>query len=245
LGEATQHDPTTERAVGLAGAVLDDDALDGLLQRVVVLALHTVATAHSVSITVVDNGRYRTCNATADEAVAIDDAQYERDEGPCLHALRTAVQVQITVEAEMARWPVFAEKAREMGIASVLSTPLVMNPGEAIGALNIYARDDGGFPEHDIRTATVLGEHAAILVGNALALIGATHLNEQLRVALASREIIGEAKGIIMERQSCTRDEAFDILRRASQRENRKLRDLAEELVTRVEARRRDTPPGK
>jgi AmiR/NasT family two-component response regulator len=61
---------------------------------------------------------------------------------------------------------------------------------------------------------------------------------------VASREIIGEAKGIIMERQSCTRDEAFDILRRASQRENRKLRDLAEELVVRVETRKRESRPG-
>jgi transcriptional regulator with GAF, ATPase, and Fis domain len=245
VGEATQHDPTTERALGLAGAVLDIDALHELLQRVVLLALHTVGKAHSVSITVVDDGHYRTCNATADEAVTIDDAQYERQEGPCLHALKTAGQVQVRVADELGRWPVFAEMAMEMGIGSVLSTPMVRSPGDAIGALNIYARDDGSFSEHETRTAAVLGEHAAILVGNALALIGATHLNEQLRVALASREIIGEAKGIIMERQTCTRDEAFDILRRASQRENRKLRDLAEELVTRVEARRRDNPIGK
>lgn len=69
--------------------------------------------------------------------------------------------------------------------------------------------------------------------------MGASYLNEQLRQAVASREIMGEAKGVLMARENCTRDEAFDILRRASQRENRKLRDLAEELVLRVEDRNR------
>lgn len=93
-----------------------------------------------------------------------------------------------------------------------------------------------------MRTAEIIGEHAAILVENGLALESATRLNDQLHHAVASREIIGEAKGIIMERESCTRDEAFDVLRRASQRENRKLRDVAEELVLRVEARRNEVP---
>ena len=77
-----------------------------------------------------------------------------------------------------------------------------------------------------------------MLVGNALDLQTVSQLNAQLQQALASREIIGEAKGIIMERQSCTRDEALDILRRASQWENRKLRDRAEELVLRAEGRK-------
>lgn len=86
-----------------------------------------------------------------------------------------------------------------------------------------------------------MGEHAAILVSNALALVDAAQLNDQLRQAVDSRELIGVAKGIFMERQSCTRDEAFDLLRRASQRENRKLRELAEELVERVETRARQS----
>lgn len=238
------HGLPTERAPSPAGAVLDDAALDDLLQRVVVLARHTVAKANSVSITVTDNGRFRTSNSTSEEALAIDEAQYEGDGGPCLEAIRSSRQLQVTVADVADRWPQFEQKAREVGIATVLSTPLLPTAGDALGALNLYSGADGGFDESEVRSAQALGEHVAILVGNALALRGATHLNEQLRMALASREIIGEAKGIIMERQSCTRDEAFDILRRASQRENRKLRDLAEELVLRVEARRRDEASG-
>ncbi len=236
MGEAND-DRATERVLGL-GAAVDEVALDQLLERVAHLALHTVGPAHAVSITVADNGRFRTSNSTGAEALAIDEAQYEGDDGPCLEALRTGRQVEVDVAGDGDRWPKVRDKARELGIATVLSTPLVGAPDAAIGALNIYSRDSGAFGETEQRTAEIVGEHAAILLGNALALIGATNLNEQLRAALASREIIGEAKGIIMERQSCNRDEAFDILRRASQRENRKLRDLAEELVQRVEARR-------
>jgi len=141
------------------------------------------------------------------------------------------------VDTEFGPWPVFQTKAHEFGVTEALSTPLLRAPGQAIGALNIYSHRDGGFADTERHTADVVAEHAAILVANASALAGANQLNEELRNAVASREIIGEAKGIIMERQSCTRDEAFEILRRASQRENRKLRGLAEDLVRRVEIR--------
>ncbi len=229
----------------LGGAILDEAALDDLLQTVVHLACHTVRPAHSVSITVADSGRFRTSNATEDEALAIDEAQYEGDAGPCLQALRSSTQVQAAIGTDDARWPTFADKARQFGVTAVLSTPLRAPGGPPIGALNIYGREPGGFGEAERRTAEVIGEHAAVLVGSALAVLDAVQLNDQLRQAVASREIIGEAKGIIMERQRCSRDEAFDILRRASQRENRKLRDLAEELVLRVESRKRNERPGQ
>jgi GAF domain-containing protein len=234
----------TDRVRSLGGALLDGEALDELMQKVVLLACHTVRPAHSVSITVAHNGGYRTSNSTSDEALTIDQAQYDGGNGPCLQALRSAEQVQVRVGEDPGRWPTFDAKAQEEGVAAVLSTPLRRGPGKAIGALNIYAHDLDGLDDEARLTAEVIGDHAAVLVGNTLDLLSAAQLNEQLRQALASREIIGEAKGIIMERQSCTRDEAFDILRRASQRENRKLRDLAEELVLRVEARKREGRAG-
>ncbi|HVF15066.1 MAG TPA: ANTAR domain-containing protein [Acidimicrobiales bacterium] len=240
MDEVNSPDTSTERARGLGGALLDDAALDDLLQKVVLLACRTVPPADSVSITVADGAGYRTSNSTDNEALAIDRAQYAGGDGPCLQALRTGRQVQVAVGNLGGRWPAFEEKASAEGVGAVLSTPLMRTPSSAIGALNIYSHDAAGFDESSRLTAEVIAEHAAILAGNTLDLLTAAQLNEQLRQALASREIIGEAKGIIMERQSCTRDEAFDVLRRASQRENRKLRDLAEELVLRVEARKRD-----
>jgi len=239
-------DLTAERAVGprLRGSNgLDDGALDELLQKTVLLACLTVSGAHAVSITVADSGGFRTSNFSSDDALAIDEAQYQCDDGPCLRSLRSARQVQLTVGAGDHR-SVFDEVATEVGVTTVLSTPLIEGPGEAFGALNIYSQRDGAFAESDRRIATIIGEHAALLVQTALARAAADQLNEQLRFAVASREIIGEAKGIIMERQACTRDEAFDVLRRASQRENRKLREVAEDLVVRVEAREREVRAG-
>ncbi len=243
--DKANDDLTTGRALGagLGGAVFDAVTLAELLQRVVVLARHTVDGAHSVSITVAENGKFLTSNATEDEALTIDEAQYAGDDGPCLQAMRGASQLQLLVRQDEGRWPRVVAKAKEVGVMSVLSTPLVRGAGAAIGALNIYGREDRPFDDGDQRTAELIGELAAILVENALALVTATELNEQLRHAVASREIIGGAKGIIMERESCTRDEAFEVLRRASQRENRKLRDLAEDLVVSVEARQGQERP--
>ncbi len=242
MGEANDHDGATERVLGLGGGVLDGSALDRLLQQVVLLARQTVVNADSVSITMAENGGFRTTNTSDPEAQAVDEAQYDENGGPCLEAVRSARQVEMAVGTNGDQWPAVKARARELGITSVLSTPLLRGADDAIGALNIYSRADDGFGEDDQRAASIIGAHAATLVATTQALIGVANLNEQLRAALASREIIGEAKGIIMERQTCTRDEAFDILRRASQRENRKLRDLAEELVQRVEARRRSQP---
>lgn len=236
MTELNRPEPGAGRALGLGGAVLDDAALAALLQRVVLLARHTLTSAASVSITIGDNGGFRTSNSTGEIALAIDQAQYDEDDGPCLQAMRSMKQVRFAVGTE-ARWARLEEEARAADIAAVLSTPLMGGPGETIGALNVYANSDDVFGDAEAQTAEIIAEHAAILVGNTLELQSATQLNEQMREAVASREIIGEAKGIIMERQGCNRDEAFDVLRRASQRENRKLRDLAEQLVARVEAR--------
>jgi GAF domain-containing protein len=228
---------TSEGVVGLAGAVLDDSELHDVLQRLTLLASHVVGSAQSASITVVDNGSHRTSNSTGAEPLAIDEAQYRDDDGPCLRALRSGRQLEASVEKSPDRWPRFHEEAMGAHVVGVLSTPLVRGADDVVGALNIYAGESAPFGPDDRHAAELLGEIAAILVGRSLALLSSDRLNEQLRQAVATREIIGAAKGILMESQGCDRDQAFDILRRASQRENRKLRDLAEELVLRVEAR--------
>jgi GAF domain-containing protein len=237
--------PTTEHVVGLAGVLLDDDELYNMLQQLTLLARHSLPGSRSASITVVQEGRYRTSNATGDKALAIDEAQYQEGDGPCLEAIRTDAQVAVTMAEVEDRWPEVGAKARAAGVSGVLSTPLACAPDQVVGALNIYAGDGGDFESADKHTAGLISELAAILVSRSLALLDSSRLNEQLKQAVATREIIGEAKGILMESQSCTRDEAFDILRRASQRENRKLRDIAEALVLRVEARAGRKSPGR
>lgn len=229
--------PTTDRVVGLAGALLDDEELHNVLQQLTVLAEHTVGASQSASITVVQDGRYRTSNSSGQDALAIDEAQYEQDDGPCLQAIRSKRQLQVAVAERPDSWARFQKEASDLGVVGVLSTPLTRPPDDVVGALNIYANQADSFGSDDRRTAELLAGLAGILVGRSLALLDSSRLNDQLRQALATREIIGEAKGILMHSQSCTRDQAFDILRRASQRENRKLREVAADLVNRVEGR--------
>jgi GAF domain-containing protein len=232
--------PPSDPPASLGGAVLGGPALDELLQHVVELGRLTIGGAHSVSITVSQDGGFHTCSSTDQTAVRIDEAQYEGGDGPCLAAIRESRRVQLAMDAVAGRWPAVARRAEESGIGAVMSTPIVAGAGDAIGALNVYAAEREPFTEDAAHTASLIGQVTSVLLRNAVALADATTRNDQLRVALESRQVIGEAKGILMEREGCTRDEAFDILRRASQRQNRKLRELAEELVLRVEARRRN-----
>jgi len=232
--------PSPDGLARLAGALLDNDALDDLLQRLTVLARQTVSGSHAASVTVADNGRYRTANSSGPDALAIDEAQYREGDGPCLSAIRTLEQLEVDVDDAADRWPSFADEAKRVGVRRVLSTPFGAESDLPRGALNVYSNLGGRFGAAERRTLDLIGEQAAILVRYSLALLSSNRLNDQLRRAVESREIIGAAKGILMERQRCTRDQAFDILRRASQRENRKLRDLAEDLVLRVEARAGD-----
>ena len=232
------------RGAELASALLDNDALYDLLQRLTRLARHTVAGSHSASITVQEDGRFRTTNSSGPDAQEIDDAQYRDGDGPCLQAIRSSTQLEAEVSETADRWPGFTEEARRAGVRSVLSTAFTGADDKALGALNVYSNDIGGFGAVEKRTTELIGEQAAVLVGCTLALASSNELNQQLAQAVESRDIIGAAKGILMERQKVSRDQAFDILRRASQRENRKLRDLAGDLVTRVERGTHAVPDG-
>lgn len=116
-GDVGQENDDAEngRALSLGGALLDDTTLDGLLQRVVQLSLLTVEGTQAVSITVADEGRYRTSNSIGTGALAIDEVQYREGDGPCLEAMRRASPVQVNVGVDEARWPWFNERALENG----------------------------------------------------------------------------------------------------------------------------------
>jgi GAF domain-containing protein len=236
MNDPSTPDRVDDPVISVPAVLFGDESLDELLDRVVELARLTLRSAHSVSIFLSQGHNSHTSNSTGPEALVVDMAQYEGGDGPCLEAIRTGKQVEVDVAQDGARWPEFQAKATEVGIGWVLSTPLVVRD-EVIGALNVYSRRDRAFSRQEVKTARLFGEQASIALANTVAFIGVSTVNEQLRAALPSREVIGEAKGILMERENCTGAEAFDMLRRASQRTNRKLRDLAVEIVTNVEQR--------
>ena len=100
-----------------------------------------------------------------------------------------------------------------------------------MGSLNIYGRVPHAFEAKEQEVGSVLAGRASILMANAMALDEARALADQLQEALGTREVIGEAKGILMEREGCTSDEAFAMLKNASQNTNTKLREIAEQVV--------------
>jgi GAF domain-containing protein len=140
---------------------------------------------------------------------------------------------ETTFSAGDDHWPAFTERAIRAGVRSVWSLPLTVRD-RTTGALNLYAMGGDAWAGTSRRLARDLASHAAVVLANAAALMSAELTNEHLRVALETRDMIGQAKGILMARQGVSSDEAFDVLRRASQRQNRKLRDVATDVVNQV-----------
>jgi GAF domain-containing protein len=132
------------------------------------------------------------------------------------------------------RWTEFCQAADSHGIRSTISLPLISHD-EGIGALNLYSQEVAAFADTDETLAMALASQAAVVLGNAQVYWDAHELTQHLREAMRSRATIEQAKGILMGGSRCGPDEAFQMLVRASQRENRKLRDLAADLVSRAQ----------
>ena len=114
-----------------------------------------------------------------------------------------------------------------------MSMPLDLS-GESVGGLNVYGREPGAFSEQDELLAKGFAVQASVVISNAQAYWAASELTRNLTVAMESRAVIEQAKGILIARHGLGDDEAFDLLRQQSQTENRKLRDVATEIVDRA-----------
>jgi GAF domain-containing protein len=182
-------------------------------------------------------GRRVTPAAPTDELAAeLDSLQNKFDEGPCLDALREHHTVHIEDTSTDTRWPRFGRAATDRGVRSVLSFQLFVRE-ENLGALNLYGDAAKVFTEESELIGAVLAQHAAV------AMVGAQEAR-RFDTALASRDIIGQAKGLLMCRESLTGLAAFDLLARASQSLNIKLVTLARRIVDDHEkGLTRPTPP--
>lgn len=230
-GEGDPRDPLESGLRQLAEMLLAEQSTENVLGSVVSLAAQALPGCEAASISLVRQGRPTTPASSAEVATAADHCQYEAGEGPCLSAIESGQTVRVDSFAAEHRWPRFVEKAREQQIASVLSVPLVV-ADQVLGALNLYSRRPFNF-EGSEQSASTFARQASITLSNQRALREAEDLAQQLAVALENRDVIGQAKGIIMASEGVSSDEAFDVLRRASQRSNRKLHDIAREIVER------------
>jgi GAF domain-containing protein len=214
----------------LSRLLLAEETLEATLDRVAGLACRTLAACDMASVTMMNDGRPLTPVQTNPEAGDLDSAQYRSGRGPCLEAYRVRRVVRGTLSESADRWPEFTAAATQSGVRSVLAVPLVASD-RPLGALNLYSCTAGGYDEADEETAALFSEQAAVACANAEVYWRTYSLTEHLREALESRDVIGQAKGILMARRGCTPDAAFETLRKVSQHRNIKLRDIAEQVV--------------
>ena len=213
-------------------------SLDSLLQTVADVTKSVMPGNPEASVLLLVKDRPTTVVSTGELATDLDERQYERGHGPCLHAARTGEVTEIPDTRADDRWPDYLPRAVERGNLSSLSIPLAIDPDERVtGALNIYARRPDAFDEASRSVATRFAPYAAVATGNLYAYQSARDMAENLQAALESRAVIDQAKGILMERYKLTADQAFQLLARASMTTNRKLRDVADHLVRTGELR--------
>ena len=229
------EDPRGQALHALSQFLVSGQSMGDTLHRVAEITTGALPAATMAGISILDDrGRPKTAIFTDESSPEIDAGQYESGRGPCLDAWREKRTVRIDdMDMASSDYPEFSKAAQEHGIQSTLSLPLVANDN-GLGALNLYAKPTKGFSAADEEMGVDLAAAAAIVLANATAYWDARNLGEQLNEAMKSRAEIEQAKGILMAQSpGINADDAFDLLRRASQRENVKLRDVAKRIVER------------
>ena len=202
-----------------------------VLGKVHDIAARNIPGAESTSITLVRGDRAYTAAQTGEMALAADELQYERGHGPCMDAGRAGVVLRIDDMRTEERWPDYTARVVDVGVRSSLSVPLPYQ-GSSIGALNVYAGRPGAFATAESEeAATAVAEAVAVAVANADAHDRLAEQARNMRLAMESRAVIEQAKGVLVAQRRLGPEAAFEILREASQRYNRKLRDIASGIV--------------
>jgi transcriptional regulator with GAF, ATPase, and Fis domain len=228
LSEATQNadgDDLAARLSDLARALEKEDDVEKTLQAIVNAAVDTIPGAQYAGLMVVKRRREMNTRAATDDLVhGIDHAQFEADEGPCLDMAHgtQAVRRMDDMSTEQ-RWPRFTRRAAELGVRSMLSFRLFVDKS-TLGSLSLCSKERSAFDEESEHVGLLFASHAAVAMSGA-------QQKEHLSNAVSARDLIGQAKGILMERHKLTADQAFNVLARVSQESNTKLVELARTLT--------------
>ncbi len=230
-GPADRSSPPRTRAAldELGRMLLAEHTVPSVLQRIVDLVAQAMPAGAEVSITLVRGDRPTTAAFTGQLADDLDETQYERGYGPCLDAAAAGQFTEITDARTEDRWPEYVPTFLERGALSSLAAP-VPAPHLTAG-LNVYARKARAFTDDDRSALMSFAAYAGAVLTNMDALQDARDLAENMQKAMEFRAVIEQAKGILVERYKLTTEQGFRLLSDASMHTNRKLRDLAENLV--------------
>ncbi|MDQ6715011.1 MAG: GAF and ANTAR domain-containing protein [Actinomycetota bacterium] len=209
----------------VARTLRGERSVQATLDKIVELAVKTIDGCEHAGVTLVERGKMRTPAASDEIPRLVDAVQYETGEGPCLDAIRDHDVFQTDDLTQEPRWPNFSRRAaEESGVASMLAYRLYIEE-DTMGSLNLYSMQEAAFDAEDRAVGSIFAAHAAVA-------LSAANQQDNLEQAIETRDVIGQAKGILMARQHVSADEAFEMLRRASQRLNIKLRVLAKQVAT-------------
>lgn len=220
-----------ESMSSLAQLVLADEDVSSTVDRIVLLAVHAIDGAEHCSISLARDGEITTVASTSEIGNAIDRLQYETGEGPCLSSIEQHATFCMAEMDKDETWPAFSKRAAaESGIRSMLSFVLALR-SDAVGAVNLMSSHVDAFDDDDVATGSIFASHAAISLANALTHEADRTRIRQLEAGMESRQMIGQAVGIVMSAKQVDPDEAFAILTRISQNSNLKIRDIAARLI--------------
>ncbi|MFC4857193.1 ANTAR domain-containing protein [Actinophytocola glycyrrhizae] len=226
-------DEVTGALAELSRVLDQEEDLSVIMERMCHRVVGAIPDADLASVTVLRDGTPASLAWTDRYTLSVDRAQYDAGEGPCLEAVRSGKVQHITVPDVAGRWPAFAAAAGDLGIGSYLSAPLFIDD-KYQGSLNLYGRRTHGFRALDAALLELYTTAAEAALRNTLRYLDTRRHMDELLHALTSRAVIDQAKGILRVAHGISADEAFAMLVDRSQRENRKLRELAVEFVDRA-----------
>jgi GAF domain-containing protein len=208
----------------LAMELHDVEGVDETVEAVVQFALHALQCTSAGVALVSGRGRPEVLASTDPQVAALYQFQIEADDGPLIAAIRQQCPVLVRDVETETRWSeAWAARARAVGIRSVAHLPLTMG-GRAVAVLSLFSDVPDAFDSDDLAVAQILARHASVAIANA-------RQEATMAQAIDARKLVGQAMGILMERYDLDGDRAFEVLRRYSQQNNRKLRDVAQELI--------------
>lgn len=212
-----------ERMAELARSTAGPRSVEEVLAAVTAAAVELLPGADTAGVLTVKRGKFESLFGTSDLVYRLDELQAKYDEGPCLDAANDDLMLRTDDFADEPRWPNFSRALVEIGIRSCLSFKLYAGERTA-GALNVFGWQPNAFTAESEALGSVLAAHAA-------AAILASRHSEQLRSAINSRDVIGQAKGVIMERYKVDAVRAFEVLRKLSQTMNLRLTEVAQRVI--------------
>ncbi|HEU4946775.1 MAG TPA: GAF and ANTAR domain-containing protein [Kribbella sp.] len=232
--EDPQRHDQTDVVTALHTLLVNAPSVDEFLDQLADVAARVLDPPASCGVTTRYEGHPLTVATSDDRAAIIDEDQYGAGEGPCLESMRTGEVIEVSDQCADDRWDAYRQKAVEHGVRCSLSNPLVVDD-HPVGALNLYVFDrPDAFDDENRQRTSLFAAQASAALTLAVRSAQQTELAAQLEQALSSRTVIDQAIGLLMGQQRCDADTAFTLLRKHSQNNNLKLRDVAVELITRV-----------